>query len=85
MCINKYRIRNKAYRPLDFKTSAYIDVNCNQCIQCQSNRSAAFAYRVQREVHDNPDNLPIFVTFTYSDKYLPTLTYFDEDFILKTL
>ena len=85
MCINKYHILNKGYRPLDIKTSQFIDVNCGHCIQCQSNRQAGYAYRLQREVFDNPGCMPFFVTFTYSPYYRPVLEYFDDDMNVKSL
>lgn len=85
MCINQRQIINKGYRPLDIKTSQYINCKCGHCIQCQSERSAAYAYRVQREVNDHPGCLPFYVTFTYAEKWLPYLEYFDEDGNLKSL
>lgn len=84
MCINKLRIINKGYRPFDFRTSQFIDVNCGHCIQCQSSRQSAFAYRLQQEVFSH-DCIPFFVTLTYSPLFLPMLYYYNDDFELKSI
>lgn len=84
MCINKRHIINKGYRPYDFRTTQYIDVNCNHCIQCQSARQASFAFRLQQEVFSN-DCICFFVTLTYSNLFLPRLFYFNDDLDLKSI
>lgn len=85
MCINKRHIINKGFRPLDPKTTQYIDVNCGHCLQCESERSAAYAYRMQVEVNSHPDCMPFYVTFSYAPYYLPILEYFDDNHEIKSL
>lgn len=85
MCINPRRIINKGYRPLDIKTSQFIDVGCGHCIQCKSSRQASYAYRMQQEVFTHPDAIPFFVTFTYHPYYRPVLYYFDLDRNIKSV
>ena len=85
MCINKRHIINKGYRPLDIKTSQFIDVKCNHCIQCNSERQAGYAYRMQLESNLNEGSMNFFVTLTYSPYYRPVLEYFDENMEIQQL
>lgn len=78
MCICPRVILNKGYNPLDPKTSQFIEVKCNLCIQCKSERQNSYAYRFQQEIFNDPTIMPFFVTFTYNSHYRPYLEYFDD-------
>lgn len=79
MCLKLTRILNKGYRPLDFTTSKYIDCDCGHCAQCRLKRSSDFSFRLQQEIYNNKDILPIFLTLTYSPAYRPYIEYLDDD------
>ena len=86
MCLNPLRILNKGYRPLDLRTSAYIDVDCGKCEMCRLNRSAGYAFRMQSEIFDKDnDCLSFFVTLTYSPDWLPILYYYDDEYNVKSV
>lgn len=85
MCINPTRLINKGYKPLDFRTSQFVDCDCGHCVQCRLQRSAGFGYRLQQEVYSDPNCIPFFVTLTYSDYYLPRLFYLDSSGLQQSL
>lgn len=55
----------------------YIEVPCGHCIGCKLDYAKTWADRCVMELDYHQDNY--YLTFTYDDDHLPTVTYEDED------
>lgn len=65
----------------------FVEVPCGHCVICQNRKRQSFAARCEAETQTHP-YLPLFITLTYSDDYLPEdghLKYDDVQDFLKRL
>ena len=68
MCTNLYKIRIRGNREMYVK--------CGKCKACKQEKAIARANRIRADLRDDGTSLPLFVTLTYHNLYIP---YFDYD------